>query len=67
MSGQELVKHLERMKIQLPEPRIDTKPIFEVLTNRMCFNDSITDEQITKLNQILSKIADYYIHINLQN
>lgn len=67
MSGKQLVKYLEHMKIQLPNPKINTIQIFEVLTSTMNFNDSVTDMQIAKLNQILSKLTDYYIATALKN
>jgi len=55
------VEYLNRLKIELPKPKVSSKKVFEVLTNNMDFDDSITDEKIAQLNDILSKVTDYYI------
>lgn len=61
------MKYLNRLKIDLPSPRIDTKQTFESLTDMMDFDEDVTEEQINKLNDVLSKATDYFIFKALQN
>lgn len=63
MSGGELVDYLSSMNIQ---PIVDSKPVFDALTSEMGIDDRITDEQKSKLVDILSKITNYFISKGLE-
>lgn len=61
MTGKQLVKYINRLKINLPDPKIDSKQVYETLTSTMSFDENVTDEDIDKLIDILSKTTNYFI------
>lgn len=58
MSGGELVEYLDNTNIQSV---YDSKPVYDALTTKMGIDDSVTDEQKSKLVYSLSRITDYFI------
>lgn len=63
MSGEELVEYLNNMNILSV---VDSKPLFDTLTSKMGIEDRVTQEQRSKLVDILSKITDYFISKGLE-
>lgn len=52
---------MNHLTIKLPEPRIDSKKLFEDLN----IVKNITEEKKTELNEMMGKITDYYIAMAL--
>lgn len=67
MNGEQLMNYINNLKIKLPDPQVDSKLVFEVLTSTMDFDENVSEEEINKLIQILSKITNYFINSALNN
>lgn len=57
------MEYLNGLNIQLPQPAIETRHIFNAITMMMHFDD---DEQTSKLVDVLSKTTNYFIAKGLE-
>lgn len=57
-----MVAFLDRMKVNLPiSATIDSTRIYDGLISMMDFDDDVTDEQLNRLVDVLSKTTNYFI------